>query len=175
MKNLALILTNMILVNISLEAQSADMNEIDFLAGDVHEIIKADETELVTKYKVFSLSILVPGIGSDLAQRDVHFMQGLNQVMELSKYEYLGQSDSERQKIAQEAFNNYSTTHGNPVDKKVTYLPAEYSGGSETKQVAYEFTKEHGYTPSLTFQWSNSVVTGTLLYKLETIEQHTKY
>jgi hypothetical protein len=151
------------------------MNEIDFLAGDVHQIINADETELVGKYTVFSLSILVPGIGSDLAQRSVSFMEGLNQIMDTSKYDYLGESSSERKNIAQKAFNNFSRIHGDLVDKKVTNLRAEDSLSSKIEQVEYEFNKEHGYTPSLTFQWSNYVVTGATLYKLETIEQHTRY
>jgi hypothetical protein len=163
-----------LLLTVSIGANGSELNKIDFLSGDVHKIIKADETELISKYTVFRLEILVKGFGDDLSSRAVIFMRGFNQIMDTSKYDYIGQSSTERKSIAQKAFDDFSGNHGKVVDEKTKFLRAESSQSSKVELVTYKFNKEHGYTPSLTLQWSNSVVSGTTLYELKTIEIHQK-
>jgi hypothetical protein len=132
-----------------------------------------DENKFIERHTVFTLSTMLEEDGGGRYNRTVSMMNTFKNISETLKSNYHGPSQSKRQEVAQKAFSDFSKLHGNVVNVKEDILRAEDSLSTQILQQRYTFKLEKGYTPQITFLWSNS--NDNKFYKLVTVEWHVKY
>ncbi len=152
---------------------SSEISDINLFSGDVHKIVNADESELIKKYKVFKLSILLKGFGVNFYDRKISFLDGVSVITDDSKYHSISENASETKVVAQKIFDDFSKAHGKAISEKIEMKPAtDYR--SKVKRVVYKFEKENGYIPSIVLEWSTDYYHGKKRYGINVTEMHLK-